>query len=50
MKEYFVVVTVEVAQFIKAHDEDEAVQMVEERLLEDHTILMDNLGYEVEEA
>lgn len=50
MKEYDVIVTVEILRTVEAHDEDEAVQMVEERLWEDHTVLMDNLGYEVNEA
>lgn len=50
MKEYDVIVTVEIMRTVEAQDEDEAVQMVEERLLEDQTIIMDNLGYEVNEA
>lgn len=50
MKEYDVIVTLQILQTVEAHDEDEAVQMVEERLWEDHTIIMDNLGYEVNEA
>lgn len=50
MKEYDVIVTVEILRTVEAHDEYEAVQMVEERLWEDHTVLMDNLGYEVNEA
>lgn len=50
MKEYDVIVTVEILETVKAHDEDEAVKLVNEILLEDHEILMDNLGYEVNEA
>lgn len=50
MKEYDVIVTVEVLQTVEAYDEDEAVELVNDLLWEDHTIIMDNLGYEVNEA
>lgn len=50
MKEYDVIVSVEIVRTVEAHDEDEAVELVNERLWEDHTIIMDNLGYEVDEA
>lgn len=50
MKEYDVIVTLEILRTVEAGDEDEAIQMVEELLWEDHTQIMDNLGYEVNEA
>ena len=50
MKEYEVIVSVEVLDIIKAHDEDEAVEIVERKLLRDQSLLMDNLGFEVNEA
>ena len=50
MEEYDVNVRVELFDIIKAHNEDEAVKIVEEKLLKDQSLLMDNLVYEVNEA
>ena len=50
MKEYDVIVSVEILQTVEAQDEDEAVRKVEEHLTEDQPLLMDNLGFEVNEA
>ena len=50
MEEYDVIVTVEILRTVKAHDEYEAVEKVNDILDKDRTILMDNLGYEVNEA
>ena len=50
MEEYDVNVRVELFDIIKAHNEDEAVKTVEEKLLKDRSLLMDNLVYEVNEA
>jgi len=50
MEEYDVNVRVELFDIIKAHNEDEAVKIVEEKLLKDRSLLMDNLVYEVNEA
>ena len=49
MKEYQVIVSVEVLDIVKANDKDEAVEIVEEKLFRDKSLLMDNLWYEVEE-
>ena len=50
MEEYDVNVRVELFDMVKAHNEDEAVKIVEEKLLKDQSLLMDNLVYEVNEA
>lgn len=50
MEEYDVNVRVELFDMVKAHNEDEAVKIVEEKLLKDLSLLMDNLVYEVNEA
>ena len=50
MEEYDVNVRVELFDIVKAHNEDEAVKIVEEKLLKDRSLLMDNLVYEVNEA
>lgn len=50
MEEYDVNVRVELFDMVKAHNEDEAVKIVEEKLLKDRSLLMDNLVYEVNEA
>lgn len=50
MEEYDVNVRVELFDIVKAHNEDEAVKIVEEKLLKDQSLLMDNLVYEVNEA
>ena len=50
MEEYDVNVRVELFDIVKAHNEDEAVKIVEEKLLKDKSLLMDNLVYEVNEA
>ena len=50
MEEYDVNVRVELFDIIKAHNEDEAVKIVEEKLLKDQSLLMDNLEFEVNEA
>ena len=50
MEEYDVNVRVELFDIVKAHNEDEAVKIVEEKLLKDWSLLMDNLVYEVNEA
>lgn len=50
MKEYDVIVSVEILQTVVAFDEDEAVRKVEEHLTEDQSLLIDNLGFEVNEA
>ena len=50
MEEYDVNVRVELFDMVKAHNEDEAVKIVEEKLLKDWSLLMDNLVYEVNEA
>lgn len=50
MKEYDVFITLDVLQTVKANNEDEAVKLVNEKLYNDHSIIMDKLMYEVEEA
>ncbi|ALM63070.1 hypothetical protein Phi4_31 [Lactococcus phage 936 group phage Phi4] len=50
MEEYDVNVRVELFDIVKAHNEDEAVKIVEEKLLKDQSLLMDNLEFEVNEA
>lgn len=50
MKDFLVTVTLEIIKEVEADSKDEAIQAIEERLLEDQTLVMDNLGYEVEEA
>ena len=50
MEEYDVNVRVELFDMVKAHNEDEAVKIVEEKLLKDRSLFMDNLVYEVNEA
>lgn len=50
MKEYDVIVSLEILRTVEAQNEDEAVQMVEERITEDPSLLMNNLGFEVNEA
>ena len=50
MEEYDVNVRVELFDIVKAHNEDEAVKIVGEKLLKDQSLLMDNLVYEVNEA
>ena len=50
MEEYDVNVRVELFDIVKAHNEDEAVKIVEEKLLKGKSLLMDNLVYEVNEA
>ena len=50
MEEYDVNVRVELFDIVKAQNEDEAVKIVEEKLLKDRSLLMDNLVYEVNEA
>ena len=50
MEEYDVNVRVELFDIVKAQNEDEAVKIVEEKLLKDQSLLMDNLVYEVNEA
>lgn len=50
MKDFLVTVTLEITKEVEADSKDEAIQAVEERLWEDQTLVMDNLGYEVEEA
>ena len=50
MEVYDVNVRVELFDIVKAHNEDEAVKIVEEKLLKDQSLLMDNLVYEVNEA
>ena len=50
MEEYDVNVRVELFDIVKAKNEDEAVKIVEEKLLKDQSLLMDNLVYEVNEA
>ena len=50
MKEYDVIVSVEVLHTVAAHNGDEAVEKVGELLNEDPSLLMDNLVYEVNEA
>lgn len=50
MKEYDVFITLDVLQTVKANNEDEAVKLVNEKLYNDHLIIMDKLMYEVEES
>ena len=50
MEEYDVNIRVELFDIVKAQNEDEAVKIVEEKLLKDQSLLMDNLVYEVNEA
>ena len=50
LKEYDVNVRVELFDIVKAHNEDEAIEIVEKKLLKDQSLLMDNLVYEVNEA
>jgi len=50
VEEYDVNVRVELFDIVKAHNEDEAVKIVEEKLLKDQSLLMDNLEFEVNEA
>ena len=50
MEEYDVNVRVELFDIVKAHNEDEAVKIVEEKLLKDQSLLMDNLEFEVNET
>ena len=50
LEEYDVNVRVELFDIVKAQNEDEAVKIVEEKLLKDQSLLMDNLVYEVNEA
>ena len=50
MEEYDVNVRVELFYIVKAHNEDEAIEIVEKKLLKDQSLLMDNLVYEVNEA
>ena len=50
MKEYDVIISVELFDIVKAHNEDEAVEIVEKKLLKDQSLLMDNLMFEVNEA
>ena len=50
MEEYDVNVRVELFDIVKAHNEYEAVKIVEEKLLKDQSLLMDNLEFEVNEA
>ena len=50
MKEYVVIVSVEVLDIVKANDKDEAVEIVEEKLFRDKSLLMDNLMFEVNEV
>lgn len=50
MEEYDVNVRVDLFDIVKAHNEDEAVKIVEEKLLKDQSLLMDNLEFEVNEA
>lgn len=50
MKEYDVIVTLEVVHKVKAFNEDDAIQQVEDELTEDCTKIFDNLGYEVNKA
>ena len=50
MEEYDVNVRVELFDIVKAQNEDEAVKIVEEKLLKDQSLLMDNLEFEVNEA
>ena len=50
MEEYDVNVRVDLFDIVKAQNEDEAVKIVEEKLLKDQSLLMDNLEFEVNEA
>jgi len=50
MEEYDVNVRVELFDIVKAHNEDEAIEIVEKKLLKDQSLLMDNLEFEVNEA
>ena len=50
MEEYDVNVRVELFDIVKAQNEDEAVKIVEEKILKDQSLLMDNLEFEVNEA
>lgn len=50
MEEYDVNVRVELFDIVKAHNEDEAIEIVEKKLLKDRSLLMDNLVYEVNEV
>lgn len=50
MKEYDVFITVDVLQTIKAHNEDEAIKLVNKHLDNNNSIIMDRLMYEVEEV
>ena len=50
MEEYDVNVRVELFDMVKAHNEDEAIEIVEKKLLKDQSLLMDNLEFEVNEA
>lgn len=50
MKEYDVFIILDVLQTVKAHNEDEAIKLVNEKLYNENSIIMDKLMYEVEEA
>ena len=50
MKEYEVIVSVEVFDIVKAHDKYEAAEIVEDKLFRDNSLLTDNLMFEVNEA
>lgn len=50
MKEYDIFITLDVLQTVKAHNEDEAIKIVNKHLLNNNSIVMDRLMYEVEEA
>ena len=50
MKDFLVTVTLLITEEVEANSKDEAMQALEERLLEDKMLVMDNLGYEVEEV
>ncbi len=50
MEEYDVNVRVELFDIVKAHNEDEAVEIIEKKLLKDPSLLIDNLMFEVNEA
>ena len=49
MKDFLVTVTLIITKEVEADSKDEAIQAVEERLFEDPALVMNNLGYEVEE-
>lgn len=50
MKKYDVFITLDVLQTVKANNEDEAVKLVNKKLYNDYSIIMDKLMYEVEES